>query len=434
MKQIRGSAHVTARRARQKGFGLVGMSALLVMLTGSVIIGYLANRSDMLNHSIQDERAALRWADSLIKDYASRYGRLPCAASTRLGVEDCGAQEGWLPVGTLLNTTIVYPGSLTAAMQQMRYAPNKGSGGSPDLTSSPAGQFIPAVGPILPSASESTPGRGIAGAQINPMSAYTAKPSGADFCQQLQNTALGSGGVSVVLSQSLGPWSVPPVPGNAAVSTLAYKLSVSGQSSALSAADLYTAFQCDSVNASLSVMATTAALSEPGGTILGLRQALINGPGGWADDNGPDSAGPHDWGSFHWMTTVLIPQVIALDWIFTGVRASQGMTEFAKRDSSLTALAMPWFAIQAAASLEFYNLAETRRIVDLGAQALASANDTIYLGQYQLLLDKLRGFQPWGMPDANLGVSPADDAVQKATEMGFTWEIDPVVTGIANTK
>jgi hypothetical protein len=429
MKKIRGSGHVTARRARQKGFGLVGMSALLVMLAGSVIIGYLTNRSDIMNHSIQDERAALRWADSLVKDYASRYGRLPCAASTRLGVEDCGVQEGWLPAKTLLNTTIVYPGSLTAAMQQVRYAPNKGNGGSPDLTSSPAGQFIPAVGPIVPGANDSTLGRGIAGAQINPMSAYMAKPSGADFCQQLQNTALGSEGVSVVLSQSLGPWSVLPVAG-----TVAYKLSVSGQSSAQSAADLYTAFQCESVNASLSVMATTAALSEPGGTILGLRQALINGPSGWADDNGPGSSGPHDWGSFHWMTTVLVPQLIVLDWIFTGVRASQGMTEFAKRDSSLTALAMPWFAIQAAASLQFYNLAETRRIVDLGAQALASINDTIYLGQYQLLLDKLWGFQPWGMPDSNSGVSPADDAVQKATEMGFTWEIGPTVTGTVNTK
>ncbi|KWE37941.1 hypothetical protein WT49_10280 [Burkholderia territorii] len=316
-------------------------------------------------------------------------------------------------------------------MQQVRYAPNRGAAGTPDLTSPPAGQFIPAVGSIAPGASGSRPGTGIVGAQISPMSAYMAKPSSADFCQQLQNTALGSAGVSAVLSRSLGPWSVLPVPANGATGSVAYTLSASDQSSAQSAPDLYTAFQCDAVNASLSVMATTAALSEPGGSVLGLRQALINGPTGWAADNGPGSSGPLDWGSFHWMTTVLIPQVIVLDWIFTGVRASQAMTEFAKRDSSLTAMAMPWFAIQAAASLQFYNFAETRRIVDLAAQALASANDTIYLGQYQLLLDKLWGFQPWGMADTNSGISPADDAVQKATALGLTWEIAPVTAGVA---
>ncbi|KWN22012.1 hypothetical protein WT83_04900 [Burkholderia territorii] len=408
---------------------------MLAVLAASAMAVYLSSQSYRHQRVTTQERQALHWADGLLKDYAAKNGRLPCSASTRLGAEDCTNGGDWLPVQTLLNQTTASTSNLTSTKLEIHYTPNRGGSGIPDLTIQPAGQFVPAVGLITPVSANGNPRRGETGTDITPMGAYQAPArSVTDFCQQLQNVALGPRGAlaiapvtsvadsnSSVSQQSIDPWSVATTqaPGPMAQ---AYQLTGPAQTLTVSAADVYRAFQCEALSASLSMMATTASFSEPGGTVLGLRQALIRGPSGWMASRTPQ----FDWGSYSWLIHMLIPQIIAEQWFYSLIRVWQTAADGYKLGNAAVAAGIPLFTLQALAAEIFYKAAMLRRFLDLNAQVMASVNDTVYLGEYVALLNQLEGIQPWGLPDPVTQISPADDAVQKAVALGPTWAITPV--------
>ncbi|KVG81684.1 hypothetical protein WJ36_13885 [Burkholderia ubonensis] len=431
MKYIKMAGCGLLRRTRQRGFGLVGVTALLAVLAASAMAVYLSSQSYRHQHVTMQEVQALHWADGLLKDYAAKNGRLPCSAPTRLGTEDCTNGGDWLPVQTLLNQTTVSTRNLTSTMLEIRYMPNRGGSGIPDLTTRPAGQFVPAVGLITPVPASGNQRTGETGTDITPMGAYKAPaPSVTDFCQQLQNVALGPigalaiapvtsvvGSNSPVSHESIDPWSATTQ--SLGPTAQAYQLTGPAQTLTVSAADVYRAFQCEALSASLSMMATTASFSEPGGAVLGLRQALISGPSGWADSRSQQ----FDWGSYSWMVHTLIPQIVAEQWFFSLIRVWQTAADGYKLADTALAAGIPLFTLQALAAHVFYQAAMLRRLLDLGAQVIASVNDTAYLGAYKMLLDEIQGIQPWGLPDPVTQISPADDAVQKAVALGATWAI-----------
>ncbi|WP_175891539.1 type II secretion system protein [Burkholderia cepacia] len=465
-------------RRRQRGFGLIGMAAILVVLAASAGVMYLSSLSFRLQQSATDRAVALNWANSLLQTYALQHGRLPCAASEQLGAEDCqNGSARWLPAQTLLNGGMVSPSSVSAAMKQVTYQPHRGQAtlSDPDLTKQPHEEYVPAVGQIVVASSALAAEEAVAvgasavaidGTQhgVNvpgptPMANYIPAPGTLDFCQKLQNLALGPAGLNAVPSLPVGASggvvasvgaSVPINPWSA-VATLvnAYVLATDGQTSSTSVNALSEAFQCEIVHASTDVLSTMASLSEPGGTVLGLQQGLLNGPAGWAagDSVQPGQIG---WGSFQWMTQILIPQIIGADWLFTGIRASQAYFTVAEEASNkyieslaltpaiLVGIVNPLWVTASIASDPFFSLAIVRRATDLAAQTAASVNDTTYEFQYQSLVNRLSTMQAWGAPSnwdprylldlSTHPLSAADAVVQQAAQLGVAAAL-PVPTG-----
>lgn len=454
MRRMRGRS-----RARQRGFGLIGMAAILATLATAASVVYLSSQSLRKQRAATDQAVAFNWANSLLQTYVLQHGRLPCAASQQLGAEDCQNSDAhWLPVQTLLNGDTVPLSIMTAAMQQVTYQPHHGQATltDPDLTMQPHAEYVPAVGKIVVAnaalAAQETAETGasavaIAGTQHTdsttgqpspgptPMANYVPMSGTLDFCQKLQNLALGPTGLYAVApagtSQPINPWGAVPTTVNA------YRLAVGSQTINMSVNGLSEAFQCEITHASADVLSTMASLSEPGGTVLSLQQGLLNGPAGWAAGNSV-KPGQVGWGSFQWMTQILIPQIIGADWLYTGVRASQAYFTVAAEASNkyiegfsaatMVGIVNPLWVAASFASDPFYSLAIARRVTDLTAQTAASVNNTTYEFQYQSLVDRLSTMRAWGAPPnwdprylPDLSTHPlsvADDVVQQAAQLG----------------
>lgn len=427
-----------ASMRRQRGFGLIGMAAILAALVASAGVLYLSNQAYNRQRNATDDAAALRWADSLLKVFVLQNGRLPCPASEPAGAEDCAAWRAlkgsakWLPSQTLLNQATVSSASITSAMTQMNYQPYRGDGHSatPDLLAAPNREYEPAVGEIVVASGTAAPAPdpapGVPLVSINgtahdlppvagptPMNAYSPVVSSLDFCQKLQNLSMGPTGAAAIqpfpLSASnasaINPWQTIIAPVNVYTITTGDN----AQTSSMTANALSEVFQCEIVHASADLLATAANISEPQGTVLLEQKGMSN--------------------SLDWMAGTLMPQVVTTDWWFSSLRLFQGVRELVAQFSNDTVAPFcifdPILCIMAAASQPTFILADGRRLTDLVAQTLASANDTAYEAYYRHLDDQVSAMQPWGKaPDQSQpSSSAADQAVNHMVEFGIANSI-----------
>ncbi|EEF24588.1 conserved hypothetical protein, partial [Ricinus communis] len=407
-----GAAHVS--RAGQRGIGLIGMAAILAALAVGAGAVYLGTQVYWKQRNATDQAVALNWASGLLDNFVLQHGRLPCAASTQLGREDCAnADARYLPTRTLLNDVPVSASDLSAAMQQVVYAPYRGSRAqagaqagtpaAPDLAARPAMEYIPAVGEIVVAGA---PTPGIDGTQTTPMADYApmALAGTLDFCQKLQNLSLGSGGANAIASLSGGgapfinPWSTRTT--TASAYTISTGTTGSSQTLATPVAALNEALQCEITHASVDVLASAASLSEPDGDVHGLQRGLIGSPS--------------QFGTLEWVTKTLMPQVIAADVLFSGLRTDQlylAVAKIVRNAVEIPVYILSWDfvdAIMLAISNVFYDQASLRRLDDWAAQVLASLNDLTYLFAYQGQDDRTQAMALWG------ALSEPDTAVQMA--------------------
>lgn len=434
----------SARRPRERGFGLVGMAAILAVLAVGACVVYMSVTTYQRKHATSEQQSALNWADSLLRSYVQQHGQLPCPASQQLGAQDCQAwyagQGGakWLPVQTLLGGADVAGSSVSAAMRQVTYQPYRGTGApaAPDLLAAPAGEYMPAVGEIT----VGNGAGGINGASSTAMGNYRAVPGSLDFCQQLQNLALGIAGAAAIQPLALGessavapsgqvidPWTAPA----STISVYTLAGGVGGQTLAISVSQLHEALQCEILHASADVLASTASLSEPGGMVQATQGGMLDGESGWVD-NSSTPAGTPGWGSYEWMSQILVPQIVGVDWLFSSLRLSQATLVITKQARDLMNLSMglldPVALAETLASVPFYLLADARRATDLGSQTLASVADTAYQVQYNNIVSELQALQLWGAP-ADAGAQPlvsaADNVEQQAVQLGLAWATAP---------
>ena len=100
---------------KQRGVSLLE-AMLLVALAGAVLsVALLYLQAGDAARDTARQQQALRWADQALAGFAMHHARLPCPASTPMGVENCTALTGWLPLATL------DPHNRGVDMQQIRY-------------------------------------------------------------------------------------------------------------------------------------------------------------------------------------------------------------------------------------------------------------------------------------------------------------------------
>lgn len=115
----------------QRGFGLLQVMLLVMVLAGLSTMGYLEWRERTAVENARLERLNLSRADQALQTFATVARRLPCPDTDRDGLEDCGGtdQKGWLPA-TTLRMAGADPG---VDIGQIRYVVQRGAG-SFDLT------------------------------------------------------------------------------------------------------------------------------------------------------------------------------------------------------------------------------------------------------------------------------------------------------------
>lgn len=130
---------------RQHGAAALMLAVLMVVFCATLAAGHYLGSRKAASSSTHDQTESLRWAQEAVAGFAIAYGRLPCAAAKRDGVEDCatGLEKGWLPVAS------IEPFAASSAMKgrmQVRYLVYRGTGAvaDPDLAV-PADAFQPAL-------------------------------------------------------------------------------------------------------------------------------------------------------------------------------------------------------------------------------------------------------------------------------------------------
>ncbi|QDW67457.1 type IV pilus modification PilV family protein [Luteimonas granuli] len=92
---------------RQRGFGLVQVMLILVLVGGALAAGAMLLQSKRPVQQAVTQEQTLRWADEAVAAFAASNARLPCPSPTVHGEEDCTGvnAQGWLPLRTLLGAS-----------------------------------------------------------------------------------------------------------------------------------------------------------------------------------------------------------------------------------------------------------------------------------------------------------------------------------------
>ena len=90
-------------RFHWRGFGLVQVMLLIMLVSGLIIAGYVGLRTQAASETAAQQQRVLAQADTALAAFAATNNRLPCPDTNRSGFENCGEnlQKGWLPVSTL---------------------------------------------------------------------------------------------------------------------------------------------------------------------------------------------------------------------------------------------------------------------------------------------------------------------------------------------
>lgn len=96
-------ALASTQRSLQRGFGLLEVSLLLLIVGSAVVAGLIALKVHQASLAAESEIKALAQADLYLQGFVAGHNRLPCPATDDSGLENCanGVQKGRLPYVTL---------------------------------------------------------------------------------------------------------------------------------------------------------------------------------------------------------------------------------------------------------------------------------------------------------------------------------------------
>lgn len=132
---------VISRRRAQRGVAAILLALMVLVFTGILAVSLFLRRGQSeRDNATHEQLASLERARNLLVGFVVREGRLPCAAQSPNGSEDCAATnpKGWLPTGTL---DPVASAPNTQGRLPVRYMVYRAPGA--DLTSATTNEYIP---------------------------------------------------------------------------------------------------------------------------------------------------------------------------------------------------------------------------------------------------------------------------------------------------
>lgn len=132
---------VISRRRAQRGVAAILLALMVLVFTGILAVSLFLRRGQSeRDNATQEQLASLERARNLLVGFVMREGRLPCAAQSPNGSEDCAATnpKGWLPTG-MLDPVASAPN--TQGRLPVRYMVYRAPGA--DLTSATTNEYIP---------------------------------------------------------------------------------------------------------------------------------------------------------------------------------------------------------------------------------------------------------------------------------------------------
>ncbi|MDP5238566.1 hypothetical protein Q9Q94_03445 [Uliginosibacterium sp. 31-16] len=101
-----------------RGFGLLEVMLLLMILGTALAAGFLYLKATEGSREAQRQQELLQQADRYVKGFVAKHHRLPCPATTITGTENCSATTGSLPFRTLG----LEGGDVRTRIGQLRYS------------------------------------------------------------------------------------------------------------------------------------------------------------------------------------------------------------------------------------------------------------------------------------------------------------------------
>lgn len=87
---------------QQRGIAAITLAAVMVVISsGMVAVAFLTDRTQAQASVAVEQDTTATWAQDAVVGFALANGRLPCAAITRDGSENCTLAKGWFPTATV---------------------------------------------------------------------------------------------------------------------------------------------------------------------------------------------------------------------------------------------------------------------------------------------------------------------------------------------
>lgn len=132
---------LNSRSLPQRGIAAIALAVVMVVIcSGMVAVVVLTDRTQAQASVAVEQDTTATWALDAVVGFALANGRLPCAAITRDGSENCALAKGWFPTATV--SAYGY-GSTERSRRAVRYGVYRSMGASdPDLAA-PKDEFQP---------------------------------------------------------------------------------------------------------------------------------------------------------------------------------------------------------------------------------------------------------------------------------------------------